>query len=171
MNCDKTIKEIKTFVVVFRDTLTKIGEATIPAPIGVDIDPKTGEVNVPLEITPMGDVVLNPIIGKNKLVNEGSLKIMLTFKDLYPGPCPDVRKSISHEVLVPIQSVHKIEEICPEDHIQEKVEIKSIKVKGIPDKSISKFAGRKMNLLIKVTLQVEVIIAREEIICVQVQSK
>lgn len=172
MKCDKEhFKKIKANVVGVKNVISKVGEIVIPAPIGVDFDPETGDPKVPVKITPVGEAILNPSIGTNKLVNEGSLKILLNFINIYPGICPDKNVSIAKEVVVPIQSVHKFDDICPEDHVQEKIKNTTITVKSVPDKALCPYVGRKMNLLIKVILEVEVVISREEVLKVPVHTK
>lgn len=163
---DIFVKKIKTFVLLHKDKIMKFGEGIIPAPIGVEIDPKTGELTVPVEIVPVGNVVLNPKIVNDLLINEGFIKIKLISYNQDSEPCPDERKCIVKEATIPIQSFHDIEGICPDDHVQEKVEIKSISVMGIPDDSVPKSGGRKINLIVKVILEVKLTICREEIISV-----
>lgn len=167
MGSDNKIKELKAPVVVFKETIMKVGESTIPAPIGVKIDYKTGEIMVPVKIAPAGDVVLIPKIEKKLLINEGFVRLKMLFKDPDPEPCPDVRKDIRIEIIVPIQSVHHIDYIRPHDQVQESAKIEAITIRGIPDNSLPRAAGQKANLLIKVVLKVQVTVMREEIVPVK----
>lgn len=160
---DIVIKKIKTLVLVHKEKIMKFGEVVIPAPIGVKIDAKTGKLTVPVEIVPVGDVILNPIIEKNLLINEGFIKLKIIINN---PDCPDVKKFIVKEITIPIQSVHEIIGIRPDDAVQEKVKIKSISVMGIPDDTDSQSAGRKINLIIKIIIEVKLIIAREEVVSV-----
>ncbi|MEG6615288.1 hypothetical protein V6C27_02445 [Peptococcaceae bacterium 1198_IL3148] len=160
----KKIKEIKTQVVIFKETIMKIGENIIPAPIGVKIDPKIGKIMAPIKIAPASDVVLTPKIEKGLLVNEGFVKVKMLFKNPDPEPCPDVRKSISKEVVVPIQSVHQIDCLRPGDEVKENAKIETITVMGIPDNSSPKSTGQKANLIIKVVLKIKLTILREQVI-------
>ncbi|MDO7788675.1 hypothetical protein P6N53_15710 [Desulforamulus aquiferis] len=161
---DVVVKRIKTLVLLHKDKIIKFGEGVIPAPVGVEIDPKTGELTVPVEIVPVGEVVLNPKIVDSLLINEGFIKIKLIAYNQGPEPCSDAKTCVVKEATIPIQSYHDIEGICPDDHVQEKVEIKSISVMGIPDDSVSNSSGRKVNLIIKIILEVNLTICREEII-------
>lgn len=170
MSFGKAVKKIKTLVVVAKKTILKVGDTIIPAPIGVKIDPKTGELMVPIKVIPVGDAVLKPEIEKDLLINQGFIKLLLIFKEDDCEPCTDVRKKITKEVLVPIQSVHKIDCLYSGDHIQEKVKVKAITVRGIPVNDC-KSGGTKWDLIIKVILQVKIVIAREEIISVPVLNK
>lgn len=163
MSSDKTKKEIKTLVVVAKKTIMKIGETIIPAPIGVKIDPKTGELLVPVDIKPVGDAVLTPTIEKKLLINEGFIKLKLFFKVPDPKHCPDVKKGIIREVIVPLQSVQEVEQIRPDDDIQEEVKIKAITIRGIPDDTVTNIAGKKINLIIKVIIKVKLIISRKKV--------
>lgn len=171
MNPNITLKETKTQVTVFKETIIKVGETTIPTPIGVDINPKTGKIKVPVKITPLCDAVLTPEIVKDLLINEGFIKLQLTFKVSELETCPDVRKIITKEVFVPIQSVHKIDHICPDDNIHERTKIKAITIRGIPDNSMPNSVGTKINLIIKVILEVKLTISREVVVCAPVRRR
>lgn len=159
------IKKIKTLVLLHKDTIIKVGEGILPAPIGVDIDSKTGNLTVPVEVVPVGEIVLNPKIVKNLLVNEGFLKIKLISYSPDPEPCLEARKCTVKETTIPVHSIHKIKGICPDDIVHEKVEIKSISVMAIPDDT-EQTLGTKLNLVIKVILEVKLSVLREEIISV-----
>ncbi|WP_031516913.1 hypothetical protein [Desulfofalx alkaliphila] len=160
------VKDIKSLVVVHKSRIMKFGETTVPAPLGVNIDPKTGELTVPIEIIPVGDAILKPKVEKNLLINEGFIKLKTIAHHPDLGTCPNTKKCFVKETTIPVQSVHEIKGIRPGDKVQEKVEVKSISVMGIPDNSMPKSAGQKINLLIKIILEVKVVIAREEIISV-----
>jgi hypothetical protein len=160
----KKTKEIKTLVVVYKNTIMKVGKIVIPAPIGVKIDLKTGKIMAPLKIAPADNVVLTPKVEKGLLINEGFVKIKMLFKNPDPEPCPDVRKSISKEVVVPIQSVHQIDCLRPGDEVKENATIETITVMGIPDNSSSKSTGQKANLIINAVLKIKLTILREQII-------
>ena len=166
MSHHRTKKKIENYLVVYNKKFVNVAELIIPAPIGVDIDPKSGEITVPVQITPLGDVVLNSIIKNDILINEGFIKTKLFFDNPDPEPCPDVRKGITKVVIVPIQSIHQIDRLCYDDHVQKKVKIKAIIVRGFPDNSTPKSIGRKINLIIKIILEVKLIIFREEIVCI-----
>ncbi|HCF49922.1 MAG TPA: hypothetical protein DER60_06550 [Syntrophomonas sp.] len=168
MSWDMSTKEIKSLVVVLTDNVIKVGETIVSAPIGIIIDPENGELITPLEATPMDDVVLNPKIKDNILINEGFIKIKLTFTH---DPCTGAKNTITKIVTVPVQSIHVWNCIRSDDIVQEKVKIKAIIVRGIPDNiTASQCPGQKINLLIKVILEVKITVLREELICVPVQK-
>ncbi|RYD05332.1 hypothetical protein N752_09815 [Desulforamulus aquiferis] len=112
----------------------------------------------------MGNVVLKPEIEKNLLINQGYLKLKLIFNDPCPSSCSAARSKISREVIVPVQSVHKIDNLCPDDHVQEKVKVKAISVRGVPDSANC----QKWNIIIKVILEVKLVISREELVSVPI---
>ncbi|MEG6615291.1 hypothetical protein V6C27_02460 [Peptococcaceae bacterium 1198_IL3148] len=159
-------KEIKALVVLHKEKILKYAEGVIPAPIGVEIDSKTGQLTVPVEIIPVSEVILNPKVVNNLLINEGFVKVKIIAYISDPEPCHDERKCITKEATVPIQSVHQIGGIYPDDDIEEKVHIKSISVIGIPDNSLPKSVGQRIDLAIKIVLEVKLIISRKEIISV-----
>lgn len=165
---DIAIKKIKASVIVNRDKIMKLAEGVIPAPIGVEIDSKTGQLKVPIEIIPVGDVVLKPKIVDDLLINEGFIKLKIIVYSSDSEPCTDARKCLTKEATIPIHSIHQIDGISPGDNVQEKVSIKSISLLGFPDHSLSKAVGKKINLTIKVVLEVKLTISREEIISVLV---
>ncbi|WP_031516903.1 hypothetical protein [Desulfofalx alkaliphila] len=148
--------------IVAKKEFIKVGETTIPAPIGVEIDPKTGDLLVPVESKPVGDPVLTPIIKKNLLINEGFIKLKLLFKLQNSAHCPDAKGGLIKEVVVPIQSVQKLDNIRPGDEVKEQSKIKAITIVGIPADTSSKIAGQKANLIVKVVLKVKLIVYRKK---------
>jgi hypothetical protein len=171
-SCDKHSheKKIKALVVIAEKDVQKIGDLTITAPLGVGIDKTTGDLTVPVLLEAIGEPVLKPKIIPDRLINQGFLHAKLIVEDIDPEPCPDVRKGITKEIFIPIQSVIEIEGICPGDHIQEFAEIESLTVFGVPDKPQSGSAGTKVKLILKVILDVKIIIAREDLITVLVKK-
>jgi hypothetical protein len=159
-------KEIKALVVLHKDKIMKHAEAVIPAPIGVEIDPISGQLTVPVEIIPVGEVILNSKVVNNLLINEGFIKIKIIAYISDCEPCPDEKKCITKEATVPIQAVHQIEGICTDDDIEENVHIKTISVFGIPDNNFPKSVGQRINLAIKIVLEINLIISRKENILV-----
>ncbi|MHB8182515.1 MAG: hypothetical protein ACYDDN_01970 [Candidatus Desulforudaceae bacterium] len=164
-----TTKDIKSLVVLVDRKIHKVGKLQIPAPVGVGIDKTTGELNPPVRLELVEDVVLRPKIMKDLLINNGTVKVKLIVDDHDPGPC-SAKKVIVKPLLVPVQSILKIKGIRPGDHIQEFVKVKSLLVFGFPD-STSPSLGTKVRLDIKVILRVRIIIAREEVLTIPVVDK
>ncbi|MHB1393280.1 MAG: hypothetical protein ACYCYE_09420 [Clostridia bacterium] len=169
--CDKQSNErrIKALVVIAEKNVQKIGDLIIIAPIGVGIDQLTGDLSVPVRIEAIGKPCLKPKIINDVLINEGFVRAKLIVEDIDPEPCPDIRKGIQKEILIPVQSVIEIKGIRPGDHIQEFTEIKSLSVFGIPERPPHGSVGTQVKLIIKVILDVKIIIAREEIITVSIK--
>lgn len=159
-------KEIKALVVLHKEKILKCAECVVPAPIGVKMDSKSGQLTVPVEVIPVGEVILTPKIVNNLLINEGFVKVKIIAYISDTEPYCDERKCITKEATVPIQTVHQIEGICTDDDIEEKVHIKSISVIGIPDNNLPKSAAQRINFSIKVVLEVKLIISRKENIIV-----
>lgn len=157
---------LKALVVVAEDTMQKMGELVIPAPIGVSCDPVTGRISHNVRLEPVGEPVLRPILIKDKVVNEGFVNARLIVENNDPQPCPDVRKTNSSLVVIPFQSIHDIQGICPSDHVQEFAEIEALLVSCTPAPCPTGQTGNLMQLHLKAILNVHIVVARECIVVV-----
>lgn len=153
-------EEIKTLVVIARETVQKVGDLEITAPIGVGIDIETGKLTVPVRLKVVGEPVLQPKILENKLINEGFIPAKLIVeKD--DNPCCDVGKELIQKVFIPFQLVQEIIGIKPGDDIQEEVKVESASVMGVPVVNPCEVAGSTVKLILKVILKVKIVISRE----------
>jgi len=156
----KEKRKVKGLIVIAEETVQKTGQLEIPAPVGITVDPETGNLMPPVQLEPLAEPVLQPQIIPDKLVNEGSVLVKLVVKDIDPNPCPDTSKFPPKQVVVPIQSVHEIIGIKPGDHIQEFPEVEFLSATAIHD-SLQESAGTTLRLALKVIVKSKIIIARE----------
>ncbi|HHW09326.1 MAG TPA: hypothetical protein GXX29_05075 [Firmicutes bacterium] len=161
---DKRPLKIKTQILVADESFQKIGDVEITAPPGVGFDHEKGELNRNIIAEAVGAPVLTPTILKDKLVNEGFVKVRLLVEDCDPNPCPDPRKTITQTVVVPFQSVHDICGIKPGDHIQEFPSVEALLVSAVP--GVSSGDGCTTRLRLKAILCIRVIVTRECIVSV-----
>ncbi|ABZ82649.1 hypothetical protein HM1_0024 [Heliomicrobium modesticaldum Ice1] len=158
-------------VVVAEKEVKKVADLTIPAPVGVGLDPHTGQLTASVELEPFGEPQLQPKIINNMVINEGIICVKLIVKDNDPAPCPDVRKGFEKKICIPVQTVLECKGIQPDDDIQEKVCISALSVFAVPANSTTGTAGNVVNLILKAILDVKMVIAREEVITIPVHQE
>ncbi|HKM42883.1 MAG TPA: hypothetical protein VJZ70_02720 [Limnochordia bacterium] len=161
MGKEKKKRLVKALVVKADLNVQKTGRIQVAAPLGVRVDPNTGEVETPLELKLLGQPVFTPTIVPDKLINHGLQKACL----LVHRPGGDCKLSISSKTNldIPIYGMHDIPCIQAGDHIQETAEVESIDIRGIKDPGYQGCETKNM-LIITVVYKIKVVIAREELI-------
>lgn len=161
MGKKKEKRLVKALVVKAQLEVQKTGRIQIPAPLGIRVNSKTGEVETPLELKLLGKPVFTPTIVPDKLINHGLQKACL----LVQKPGGDCKLSLSSKshLDIPIYGMHDIPCILPGDHVKETAEVESIDIRGIADPSHQGCETKNM-LIITVVYKIKVIIAREECI-------
>lgn len=164
MGKPKKKRSVKALVVKAERTVQKVGAIQVCAPVGVNIDSKTGELLTPVELKLLGEPVFTPTVVPCKLINHGLQKACLIVKRARPSNCDYVVTS-KVDLDIPIFGMHDIPDIQPGDHVQEKAEVESIDIRGIRDPNANECGAGKI-LIIKIVYKVEVCVAREETICI-----
>lgn len=153
----------KALVVKAEQTLQKVGTLQICAPLGVQIDSKTGELITPVELKLLGKPVFTPTVVPCKLINHGLQKACLIVEQPRNSGCGyGIVAKLNLDV--PIFAMHEIPGLQPGDAVQEKAEVESIDIRGIRNPS-SPECGDTDLLIIKIVYKVEVCITREETVC------
>lgn len=145
---------ITTSLVIAEIEATKIASVELKAPIGVDVDLKTGELTEMVRVELAGDPVLIPTIIPGKLINVGFLKATLIAE-------PD---NLETQMYLPIYSVTKVDGIKPGDRVIETSELEHISVSGLPDIVPAGHSGYKVKIFVRALLKVMITVTREEII-------
>ena len=145
---------IKTNLVVAEIEAMKIANLELKAPIGVDVDLKTGELTEIVRVEPIGDPVLRPTIIPGKLVNVGFLKATLIVEP----------EDMQTPIYLPIFSVTKIDGIKPGDEIVEVAKLEHISISGLPDVVPLGHSGYNVKIYVRALLKVLITVTREEIV-------
>ena len=161
---EKNKRCMKALVVKAQLTVQKIGAIQIAAPLGIEINDKTGELKTPVELKLFDQPVFSPTIVPCKLINHGLQKASLVVHKTGLADC-NFAVASKLDLDIPIFGMHDIPHIQPGDHVHEKAEVESIDIRGIRDPN-DKGCGEKSILLIKIIYKVDVTISREETICI-----
>lgn len=164
MGKSKKKRLVKALVVKAEKTIQKVGSIQICAPMGVRIDPKTGELKTSVELKLLGLPVFTPTVLSCKLINHGLQKACLVVQKSRRSSC-DFSVLAKVDLDIPIFSMHDIAHIQPGDQVQEQAEVESIDIRGIRDPK-SQGCGDQTQLIIKVIYKVKVTIVREETVCI-----
>lgn len=154
---------VKALVVKGEQTIQKAGIIQLCAPLGVQVDSKTGELKTPVELKLLGQPVFTPTAISCKLINHGLQKACLVVQQTRHAGC-DFSVSSKLNLDIPIFSMHDILHLQPGDQVQEKAEVESIDIRGIRNPNSTE-CGEAAILIIRIVYKVEVCIAREETIC------
>ena len=100
---------LKTNVVICRQSVQGFGDITIPLPVGVTIDPVTGEFNVPVTIAPAGTpILINNTVIPDKVINNGAIPVNVLVSGV----------SVVQNVMIPWQDVIDCPGVRPGDEVQ-----------------------------------------------------
>ncbi|HBG00976.1 MAG TPA: hypothetical protein DDW87_05320 [Firmicutes bacterium] len=160
----KNCRLIKALVIKAELTVQKVGTIEVAAPLGVEVDHRTGELETPVELELIGLPVFTPTIVPCKLINHGLQKACLVVRQRGCAPC-QLSVSSSLDLNIPIYGMHDVPHIKSGDHVQELAQVESIDIRGIRDPS-SHGCERRDILIVRVVYRVKVIIAREELVSI-----
>lgn len=158
----KKKRTIKALVVKAEQTVQKVGEIQISAPLGVKVNHTTGKLETPVELKLIDLPVFTPTVICDKLINHGLQKACLIVQKAGRADCV-LAVSAKINLDIPISSMHDIPDIKEGDHVQEKAEVESIDIRGFRDPNYHG-CEQKDILIIKVVYKVKVVIAREELV-------
>ena len=162
----KEKRVIKALVIIADPTVQKVGMIQIPAPLGVKVDGRTGELETPVELKLIGEPVFTPSIVCGKLINHGLQKARLIVKKTRSTSCSYAIAS-THDLDIPINGVHPVCKIEPGDHVKETATVETIEIRGFRHPNQQECDGQYV-LNIQVFYKVRIVVAREESICIPV---
>lgn len=136
----------------------KVAEATVTAPTGLSVDPKTGALNLVPALTLVGPPVLGATALPDKIVNYGYVPATLTV----PLPTPVVIHTI-----LQMQESTEVSGVLPGDTVEEYPVLEGLAVYGVPVVDPVTGTQTGTNIVMKAIYNIRLVVLRAGTLAVQ----
>jgi len=136
----------------------KVAEATVAAPTGLSVDPKTGVLNLVPTLTLAGPPVLGATALQDKIVNYGYVPATLTI----PLPTPVVIHTI-----LQMQENTEVKGVLPGDTVEEYPVLEGLAVYGVPVVDPVTGTQTATNIVMKAVYNIRLVVLRAGTLAVQ----